>query len=31
MVKRVPKYARVAAAVQGLIADGTLRPGQPGA
>jgi DNA-binding transcriptional regulator YhcF (GntR family) len=29
MAKRVPKYARVAAAVQGLIADGTLRPGQP--
>ena len=29
MARRVPKYARVAAAVQGLIADGTLRPGQP--
>jgi DNA-binding transcriptional regulator YhcF (GntR family) len=29
MAKRVPKYARVAATVQGLIADGTLRPGQP--
>jgi DNA-binding transcriptional regulator YhcF (GntR family) len=29
MAKRVPKYARVAAAVQDLIADGTLRPGQP--
>jgi DNA-binding transcriptional regulator YhcF (GntR family) len=29
MAKRIPKYARVAAAVQGLIADGTLRPGQP--
>jgi DNA-binding transcriptional regulator YhcF (GntR family) len=29
MAKRVPKYARVAAAVQGLIAEGTLRPGQP--
>ena len=29
MAKRVPKYARVAAAVQRLIADGTLRPGQP--
>jgi DNA-binding transcriptional regulator YhcF (GntR family) len=27
--KRVPKYARVAAAVKGQIADGTLRPGQP--
>lgn len=27
--KHVPKYARVAAAVKGLIADGTLRPGQP--
>lgn len=26
---RVPKYARVAAAVRGQIADGTLRPGQP--
>lgn len=29
MARRVPKYARVAAAVQGLIADGTLRTGQP--
>jgi len=29
VAKRVPKYARAAAAVQGLIADGTLRPGQP--
>src|SRR5215475_11093240 len=29
MAKRVPKYARVAAAVRGQIADGTLRPGQP--
>ncbi len=28
-VRRVPKYARVAAAVKGQIADGTLRPGQP--
>jgi GntR family transcriptional regulator len=28
-VNRVPKYARVAAAVKGQIADGTLRPGQP--
>jgi DNA-binding GntR family transcriptional regulator len=27
--KRVPKYARVAAAVKGQISDGTLRPGQP--
>jgi hypothetical protein len=27
--KRVPKYARVAAAVKGQITDGTLRPGQP--
>ena len=27
--RRVPKYARVAAAVKGQIADGTLRPGQP--
>src|SRR6201995_5090884 len=26
---RLPKYARVAAAVRGQIADGTLRPGQP--
>lgn len=26
---RVPKYARVAAAVRRQIADGTLRPGQP--
>jgi Helix-turn-helix domain/Bacterial regulatory proteins, gntR family len=25
----LPKYARVAAAVRGQIADGTLRPGQP--
>ena len=25
----LPKYARVAAAVRGLIADGTLRPGEP--
>jgi transcriptional regulator with XRE-family HTH domain len=28
-VKGPPKYARVAAAVRGQIADGTLRPGQP--
>jgi hypothetical protein len=28
-VNRLPKYARVAAAVRGQIADGTLRPGQP--
>jgi Helix-turn-helix domain/Bacterial regulatory proteins, gntR family len=27
--KGLPKYARVAAAVRGQIADGTLRPGQP--
>jgi GntR family transcriptional regulator/MocR family aminotransferase len=27
--KGTPKYARVAAAVRGQIADGTLRPGQP--
>jgi hypothetical protein len=27
--KGPPKYARVAAAVRGQIADGTLRPGQP--
>ena len=27
--KHPPKYARVAAAVRGQIADGTLRPGQP--
>jgi len=27
--KGMPKYARVAAAVRGQIADGTLRPGQP--
>jgi DNA-binding GntR family transcriptional regulator len=27
--KHMPKYARVAAAVQAQIADGTLRPGQP--
>jgi DNA-binding transcriptional regulator YhcF (GntR family) len=27
--KALPKYARVAAAVRGQIADGTLRPGQP--
>jgi DNA-binding GntR family transcriptional regulator len=27
--RRLPKYARVAAAVKGQIADGTLRPGQP--
>ena len=27
--KGVPKYARVAAAVRGQIAEGTLRPGQP--
>jgi GntR family transcriptional regulator/MocR family aminotransferase len=25
----LPKYARVAAAVRGQVADGTLRPGQP--
>jgi len=27
--KRLPKYARVAAAVRSQIADGTLRPGEP--
>jgi DNA-binding transcriptional regulator YhcF (GntR family) len=27
--KSLPKYARVAAAVRGQIADGTLRPGEP--
>jgi DNA-binding transcriptional regulator YhcF (GntR family)/transcriptional regulator with XRE-family HTH domain len=27
--KRLPKYARVAAAVRGQIAEGTLRPGEP--
>src|ERR1700744_3926512 len=27
----LPKYARVAAAVRGQVADGTLRPGQPAA
>jgi hypothetical protein len=27
--KGLPKYARVAAALRGQIADGTLRPGQP--
>jgi transcriptional regulator with XRE-family HTH domain len=27
--KGLPKYARVAAAVRGQVADGTLRPGQP--
>src|ERR1700753_1267251 len=27
--KGLPKYLRVAAAVRGQIADGTLRPGQP--
>ena len=27
--KGLPKWARVAAAVRGQIADGTLRPGQP--
>src|SRR5215469_4402278 len=27
--KRVPKYARVAAAVRAQIANGSLRPGQP--
>jgi hypothetical protein len=27
--KGLPKYARVAAAVRGQIADGTLRPGEP--
>jgi transcriptional regulator with XRE-family HTH domain len=28
-VKSLPKYLRAAATVRGLIADGTLRPGQP--
>jgi hypothetical protein len=28
-VQRLPKYLRVAAAVRGQVADGTLRPGQP--
>ena len=28
-VGRLPKYARVAAAIRRQIADGTLRPGQP--
>lgn len=27
--RRLPKYAQVAAAVKGQVADGTLRPGQP--